>query len=320
MTRRNIIVFVFLLCVFAVSFLVLTFDVFGEQKPKEVLDISFVVRGKTSDSWASMRQGAEQAASEMNVNLSFITLTEENDAQEQVGLFDREVINGADAILVSAADSEAMIDPVREAQREIPVICVESKVYDDSFTSYISADNYAMGRRLADELIEQGYVRKNIAVVTYENDCDNINRRKEGLMDTLSRTNNAVSFWTLKSDGTKGIRQLQELLNQEPVDTIVALDLSILELAAQMIDDNELETVLFGIGATGKVAYYVEQGVISATIVQNDFANGYLGVQSAVDAIMKKPVEKEIRVEYRLINKDNMYKIENQRLLFPFVR
>ena len=47
MTRRNIIVFVFLLCVFAVSFLVLTFDVFGEQKPKEVLDISFVVRGKT---------------------------------------------------------------------------------------------------------------------------------------------------------------------------------------------------------------------------------------------------------------------------------
>lgn len=102
MTRRNIIVFVFLLCVFAVSFLVLTFDVFGEQKPKEVLDISFVVRGKSSDSWVSMRQGAEQAASEMNVNLSFITLTEENDAQEQVGLFDREVINGADAILVSA--------------------------------------------------------------------------------------------------------------------------------------------------------------------------------------------------------------------------
>lgn len=114
----------------------------------------------------------------------------------------------------------------------------------DSFTSYISrGQTIAMGRRLADELIEQGYVRKNIAVVTYENDCDNINRRKEGLMDTLSRTNNAVSFWTLKNDGTKGIRQLQELLNQEPVDTIVALDLSILELAAQMIDDNELETV-----------------------------------------------------------------------------
>lgn len=91
MTQRKILVFVLLLSAFAISFAILTFDVLGEEKVPEVYDVSLIVRGKTGEQWESIKQGADQAASEMNVDLSFITLSEENNLPEQISLIQRRI-------------------------------------------------------------------------------------------------------------------------------------------------------------------------------------------------------------------------------------
>ena len=111
MTKRRALAFLLLFCMFALGFLLLAFDAFGKEPPPEIYRISVIVRGRAGDRWESIRQGADQAASEMNVDLSFITLSGENDSAEQISLLQREIDAGADAIVLSASDSAALAEP-----------------------------------------------------------------------------------------------------------------------------------------------------------------------------------------------------------------
>ena len=122
MTKRRALAFLLLFCMFALGFLLLAFDAFGKEPPPEIYRISVIVRGRAGDRWESIRQGADQAASEMNVDLSFITLSGENDSAEQISLLQREIDAGADAIVLSASDSAALAAPVEQAAEKAPSV------------------------------------------------------------------------------------------------------------------------------------------------------------------------------------------------------
>jgi ribose transport system substrate-binding protein len=143
----------------------------------------------------------------------------------------------------------------------------------------------------------------------------------DGLINALGPLGNEMIYWQVPDNSMQASQMIAEQLEKGKTDVVITLDVTALELAAQAISGSYTESVkLFGIGSTGRVASFIEQGTISATIVQNDFGIGYLGVKSAVDAIEARPVASAFEVEHRLINIKNMYDTENQRLLFPFIR
>ena len=106
-----------------------------------------------------MKQGIDQAASEMNVNISFVTLSEDNSVVEQTELIAREIKNKADAIIISPVDYEKMAEPIENAMKKVPVILIESTVKSEQVLSSISCDNYKLGVSLAEEMIEMGNTR-----------------------------------------------------------------------------------------------------------------------------------------------------------------
>ena len=337
MSKKNILVFVLLLAAFAVSFLALTLDMFSAEPPPRIYNISMIVRGKSSDRWESIRQGADQAAGEMNVDLRFVTLSDEDDAEEQMEVLRREYENGVDAVLLSAADSLRLVKPVEEIAAHVPVVCIESPVASASVASYIAADNYDMGVRLAQQVVFSGNSRRNIAVVlntSVHNAA--VQERYDGLMSVFSALGVTPEVWDLPGEPVADAERMAGLLSGGGTDVLVALDLPVLELTAQAASDASAAAAaaaqaagrtfpedyleVFGVGSTGRIASFIEQEVILATVAQNDFAIGYLGVKAAVDTLEKRPVEKSVTVEHRAINRENMYELDNQRLLFPFIR
>lgn len=321
MNRKRILVFLLLLMVFLISFLILTFDVLGEEKPPQVYSISVIVRGKSSDSWENIKQGAEQAASEMHVDLSFITLSEENALEEQISLIEREYISNVDAIVLSAADSEGLVPTIERIADKLPIVCIESAVNSSMIASYVTADNYEIGRQLGEEIVSSGNAHKRLAIIDSSLGCQNVQERLAGLMSVLGPIGGEIDRWIVPSRTDPASAALEEHLHRRDVDVVVALDLAALELTAQVVKDaNAGYLDLFGVGSTGKVASFIEQDIISATAVQNDFGIGYLGIKAAVDTLKIWSVPKSTIVEHRIINHDNMYLPENQRLLFPFIR
>lgn len=320
MSKNRFLIFLLLLGAFCICFLVLTFGILGQDKPPEVFNVSVIVRGKNSENWNSIKQGCDQASSDLNVNLSFITLSEENSASEQIAFIDREISGGADAIVLSAANSENLVQTVEKNSLKIPVVCIESPVASKNISTYITADNYEMGVLLGKEIIESGNARKRLAVIESSWNCQNVQERMDGLTSVLGSIGGDILHWHLPNNSSYASEVFQKKLARNEADVLVTLDVSALELAAQALSDSHTAVGLFGIGSTQKVASFIEQGVISATIVQNDYAIGYIGVKTAVDAIQMHVVNPNYTVEHRLINRENMYDKENQRLLFPFIR
>ncbi len=62
----------------------------------------------------------------------------------------------------------------------------------------------------------------------------------------------------------------------------------------------------------------MEKDVIQSLVVQNPFSMGYLGVKYAVDAINNADIPQRVDTGSTVIDKNNMYLPENQKLVFPF--
>lgn len=308
------------------SFLLLLNEVFWSEDSTKIYNISIITRGKNSESWRMMREGIDQAAWEMNANISFITLSEENSVDEQSELIKREIKNGAQAILISPVDYEKMAQPIEDAINKIPVILIESKVKSNKVLPSISCDNFQLGESIANEIIEKGNINGRIAIIKNNLECSSIRERYDGFMSTIKLANNNCEF--LEIIGDKQVDyydQSKKFLEENDIDTMVTFDTGILEAIGQAKKDlssvNETKTSIeiYGTGSTSKIISLLEENVISATAMQNEFNVGYLGIKTAIGIIKGKHVENSM-IYSTVVNTKNMYSNENQRLLFPFIR
>ncbi len=291
-----------------------------------IYNISIITRGKNSESLMIMKEGIDQAALEMNANISFVTLSEDNSVDEQNDLIKREMNNGADAILISPVDYEKMSEAVDNAASKLPVVQIESKVNSNKILPIISCDNFQLGASLGEEVIKMGGSNNKIAIVKNNLECSSIKERYDGFMDAIKNTNNEYTL--LDITGYKQgdyYRQVRDFLDNNNVDAIVTFDTAMLESVGQAKKDmstanNQYSNIqIYGTGSTSKIISFLEEKVVNATAMQNEFNVGYIGVKTAVSMINKKKIDDSV-IYSTVVNSDNMYSNENQRLLFPFVR
>ena len=115
-------VFILILLAFAVSFAILNRDRIFEKKNSDPYEISVIYRSKSAESSTTIKQGIDQAARDLNAEVSFITLARDNDVQEQIALIQREIKNGAKAIVIAPVNSTDLKQPIEKAQKSVPVI------------------------------------------------------------------------------------------------------------------------------------------------------------------------------------------------------
>lgn len=321
--RRQISIILFVLLL--LSFSLLLADALLNKKDKKVYNISVIVRGKNTESLAIMKKGIDQAALEMNAKISY-TLSEEKTVMEQTALIEREIKNKADAIIIDPVDYEKMVEPIENAMKKVPVILIESTVKSEQVPQSISCDNYKLGESLGQEMIQRGNTKENILIVENNLECSSIKERYDGFMSVMKGTENKFTAWKFTGEGQQNYYfQAKKLLEANDVDVLVIFDTAILEMVAQ--EKKDLRNIkkektfaeIYGTGSTSKIISFIENKIIAATGIQNEFNVGYLGVKTAVDKINKKDINKNT-ISSTIINKENLYSEENERLLFPFIR
>lgn len=318
-------IFFCLLSILILASLVLINDTIRAGKQVEIYDISVIVRGENSESWMIMKEGMDQASSEMNVNFSFITLSDDNSVEEQIRLIDREISNGVDGIIVAPVDYRAMAKYIEEDSKKIPIVQIESKVESKMDIPYISCDNYRLGKTLASEITLESKKKQRIIVVKNNIDCSSIYERYLGFIDEMMKTENSISFWQLSSNEDVAYEEAKRLMENNVVDVLVTFEPSVLEVLGKSKKDiiserqEELNIAVHGAGSTNKIISYLEEGIVNSTAMQNEFSVGYLGVKTIVDLLRGNQVESS-EIYSTVINGKNMYSNENQRLLFPFIK
>lgn len=302
-------------------FVISSTDLFIPRDDNEVYDISVIINDSDGERWTNFRSGMDQAAKEMNANISFVTLYDKNSLEQQIELLKREIDDDADAVLISAADSKKLSETLKNMIIDIPVLAIDSKLDGKQVKSYISPDNFKMGEKVGQEIQMNTREKETVLILKTNMKSSNISERYKGLLSVLNDSSHNYEVLNLNeiSEKDKASKILLSYLSKNSPDIAVALDESTIEALLNTMEQIPAEErmKLYGIGQTNRIVYNLEMENIESIVVSNMFTMGYLGIKNGVDAIMQKPIKDKIEIEFGVINKDNMYSTKNQRLLFP---
>ncbi|WP_411677635.1 substrate-binding domain-containing protein [Caproicibacter sp.] len=316
MSRNKLIIFFILLLILSGYYLYLNNN--GTKSTSEPYAISVICSGKSTENLSVMKSGIEKAADEMNADISFYTLTSDNDANQQIELLKREINNGANAVLIMPVDSPNLIKPMKEGDKIVPVIVLQSSLSNLSDLVNISCNNDQLGQNLAKEILQKQNSSQRFVILNRKNSPEFCGGVEKVLKDAGAKPS-YLDFSDLSQDAPG---HAERILLQHKGEVFIAADSATLELfgkAEKVLKSKAAaNTQIFGVGRSSSIVSLLEEGVIQAIGVENQYGIGYLGIKMAVDRINHIPC-KNMNINFVISDSSNMYHPENEYMLFPFV-
>jgi ribose transport system substrate-binding protein len=289
-------------------------------------NVALIVKMDHGDYWNTVKIGAEAAAKEFNINLTFSAPRDEEDVKGQIALINQSLQLGADALVLAANDSNILAGIAGlGSKRKLPVVAIDSQLESTRVKSFIGTNNYDSGTKAGQKLVELMGETSHVAIMSYVQSADNAAQREKGLMDALKAYPgiNVVAKEYCFSDSQLASTLTHKMMTEhKQIDVIVALN-----TIASIGVANEIQKM--GLGGHVKIITFdstteelalLQEGIIQATIIQNPFSMGYLGVKYAVEAMNGHSIPDHMDTGSKVIDMDNMFWSENQKLLFPFVK
>lgn len=292
----------------ALLLLLILYPARAQQRP-ELLEMSVISREAEGSAWATARQGMEQAAADLNVELRFLYPAQSDSAQEQGQLLRREVESGASAILLFPADREALAEEVRAAAARAALVTLETDMADAA--AYVGVDNAALGEALGLAALNGVPPGETVLLIQAASQRSGVGDRLAAAEALLASEGREVRHFAGTADA------LTETLSREAVQAVIAFEASSLERAAEAAGRLEDPPLLYGAGSTPAITAGLEQGRITAILAQNAFSSGYLAVETAARLARREAAEPLEPLPFFTVRRENMYDPENQKLLFP---
>lgn len=308
----------------AVLFLSMVFQL-EEFRQRKTVKIVFIpkVQDKTNDFWMSMISGAKSAGKEYQANLTILAPEEENDYQMQKQYIEEAVKMKPDVIALAPIQYSEMTDTVKKIKDAgIKLILIDSKIDEDLEETYIGTNNRTAGLQMGKKM--RDYVNKDskIAIVSHVKGSSTAMEREAGVREGLGDYEDRIeAVLYSNSDYKQAYEITKDLMRDHPdINLIAGLNLYSTVGVARAIKEMNLNREVNIVGFDNDIEgiQYLEEGIIDTLIVQKPFNMGYLGVQTAVESVRGKKMEKNIYCDTEVITLDNIYTDENQKLLFPF--
>lgn len=285
--------------------------------------IAVITKSLDSKFWESVYDGVNTAANEYGVEFTFEGSANEEDYEMQNVLIRRAVEKGAQAIVFSAIDANQCLEAINEAvDAGVYIVIIDSGINSDVASVEISTDNYAAGEMAATAVLENTSDKLEIGIVNFDVNTNNGQQRENGFKDKVLLDDRAeiVDIINVASNITSTVQGTEQMLAEYPnINVIVTFNEWTTLGVGNAIEDLGVSEQIQVVGFDNNTISIgmLETGEIDALIVQNPFAIGYLGIENAYNLIKKNnPPESFIYTETVLINRENMYDEDNQKLLF----
>ncbi len=309
--------------ILTVAFLSLVVSLFYPASPREEKHskVSMIVYGEDSERWENMRQGAALVCKEKNADLSMMTTLSENDPEEQIEITEREIEDGADAVIIAACDSNRLKEYFDRNDPRIPVVFVESLESADGDVVSIAPDDYEMGRKMGEEIVNNESDIVTVAIISGNVEKDSVALRRKGLLDAIEGKVGKIIDWNQGDYYTSPVTRtfIQKEIVSEATDVIVTFDNSMTDALLDALANLNKHSKIYSVSTSNMAVYYLNNGEIISLGFPNEFSMGYLAAFYATDASDAKKQFPDRNIDYRIIRKETMYDKDNQALLFPFV-
>lgn len=295
-------------------------------KENTVRSIALICKSDTSEFFRSVIAGANAARSEYNVQLSIKAPETEEDYQAQNEFIREAVDNGAEAIVFSAISYKDNAQAIDEAiSKGVKVVVIDSDVDSSGVSLRIGTDNVGAGRKVAQAILNSDEETICVGIVNFDKVSQNGQEREQGLREALGEDPRVRDIITINvtADEADACEQAKRLMQENPqLNVLVGLNEPLSVGVAMAVDQEGVSDRVRVVGFDTNVTCIdlMQQGVVTALIVQNPYAMGYLGVEMACALLNRESVASNelMDTSTSIVTRENMFTIESQKLLFPF--
>lgn len=291
------------------------------EGPPEILEVSCIYRKRQVDEvQMDIKLGLDQATREFQAEVREVTFAEDIAAADFIALMDKEIEGGADALVVEAPLDVAVKAAIEERGRQLPIVEMNGESAKvPAGVTMITADYYQIAQTLVQNVDARIGVHKAI-VVTGDGNFPDEAMAHQGFNDALKERGVEIVPISFSEAAVYGQIIAHQRDNVAPQVLFVQGTQELAYLADLWEAHPQLKKILLvGIGKSNDIIAHLESGTIDKAAVVNAYGIGYLAVENAVKAHGGEKTENRT-VGYILVDKNNLFSKENQRLLFPLVQ
>ena len=274
--------------------------------------VPLISKGFQHQFWQAVKAGADKAAAEFDVEVTFEGPENETMVDRQIDMLSAALAKQPQAIGFAALDSQAAIPLLRQAQEAgIPVIAFDSGVDSDIPVTTTSTDNVAAAALAADKMAELIGGSGQVAIVAHDQTSRTGIDRVEGFTGRMEEEYPDIEVVTVQYGGgdqlqstelTKAILQanpdLKGIFGANEGSAIGVLN-GVREMGREGV-------MVIGYDSGTQQKEAIRSGAMAGAITQNPVGIGYETVKAAVEAIKGEKVEKSIDTGFYWYDKSNI--------------
>jgi ribose transport system substrate-binding protein len=289
------------------------------------LTIAVIPKGTTHEYWKSVHAGADKAAKELDVDISWKGPLQENDRAQQISIVDQFVAGDVSAIALAPLDDVALVKPVKSAlDKKIPVIVFDSALKGKAgtdFTSLVATNNYKGGQLGGEALVKLLGGKGKVVLLRYQEGSASTQERENGFTDVLKKNpgitltvDNRFSGPTVSDAKTASMQMIDKLKEADGI--FCPNESSTFGMLLALRQNNLAGKVKFvGFDTSPSLIEGLKKGEVNALVAQNPTKMGYEAVKAAVSAVKGEKVEESIDTGVTLIDPTNIDSDEVKTLL-----
>ena len=251
--------------------------------------IALITMDSIDQHWVTLNEGAQKAAAELGVTVTFMAPNTKDDAQ-QIEQVNNAVAGGYQAIIVAANGPDAISSALKEAAAQgVKLIYVDSPANVEAEATF-STDNTAAGKTAGEtmlaELTQRGVTTGKIGIINVNAATASCVMREEGFRSAFEGT----AFELLETQYGEGdAAKSQSIAENYVIQGVVGIfgcNEGSTTGAGNAIKASGSDAIVgVGFDKSDAILGLIQDGYLLATMAQNPDVMGYEGVKAAVAAL-----------------------------------
>lgn len=275
--------------------------------------IPLISKGFQHQFWQAVKQGAEKAAKDFNVTISFEGPESESQVDKQIEMLRAAIDKKPSALGIAALDSKAVIPLLERAKSlKIPVIGFDSGVDSDIPLATAATNNVAAAALAADKLAALIGKAGEIAVIVHDQTSRTGIDRRDGFLNQMKKKYPKITIVDVQYGGGDHLKTTdlaKAIMQSHPklkgfFGANEGSAIGVLNAVKELKKQGKIVIVGYDSGQAQMDA--VRSGVMAGAITQNPVGIGYKAVEAAVKALKGQKLPKNIDTGFFWYDKTNI--------------
>lgn len=285
-----------------------------EQSEAKKISIAVIPKALDSEFWLDVKQGAEKAAEENDINLTVLAPDKESNVEQQFRIIEDMIQKKVDALLIAPCDSAGVVPFIDKAnEANIPVFTIDTNADGGDVVSFIGTDNVLGGKIAGERVIKLLNGKGKVALIVGVPGQQTMRDRASGFKEAIATAPEIqiVAEQPANSERALAMTVMENILQANPdlnavfaCSTLMAMGALEAVEAAGKLD----QVKVIGFDSQKESLEAIKAGKLDSLVAQNPFNMGYLGVKAAIDYINGKEVPKRIDTGTELVTIENVDK------------